>query len=207
MSGEPFCCGYGAIVSEDVAVLEACLTVALMDGHARNWDGGPPKLRIVEIGMHDGGTAKGIEDFLAARGVALDYVGIDPDDGTTRTRHVPNDGKVIVGKSAESFHLVEGNIDLLWIDGCHCLNCVVLDTIHYTPKVRKGGFVCFHDVNEVGEGSEHQYHGPDIPEFGLAVNHALAAIRFPWEPWTMFGEAWPTDRHNCGTRAFRKGTT
>lgn len=93
---------------------------------------------------------------------------------------------------------------MLWVDGCHCMRCVVMDVLHYTPKVRPGGYVCFHDVNPKGEGAEHQYHGPMIPEFGLAVNQALHAIRFPWPNWAFFMERVPTDVHNCGTRAYRR---
>lgn len=197
MSGEPFQCGYGAIVAEDVAILEKCLAMVI---------GLRPIVSVLEIGMHDGGTARGIQRYINAAGLELDYIGIDPDDGTTRPRYVPPGGRVVIGDSAEVFGEIPGGLDLVWVDGCHCMNHVMLDTVHYERKVRKGGFMLFHDVNPVGQGTEHQYHGPETKEFGLATDMAHKAIRFPWDPWTLFAEAWPTDRHNCGTRAFRKGT-
>lgn len=198
MSGKVFECGYGAIVQEDVRVLKACL-FSLWGPH----DGIVP-VRVVEIGMHDGGTARGIESFLVNACRPLDYYGIDVDDGTTRPRYVPAGGKVIIGDSAEVYAQVPGGVDLLWVDGCHCKNHVILDTVHYTPKVRIGGFVCFHDVNPAGEGQERQLHGPDTPDFGLAVNQGLRAISFPWPGWEFFMELVPTDVRNCGTRAYRR---
>lgn len=207
MSGEPFQCGYGAIVREDVQVLEECLERLIYGEH--------PKIRVLEIGMHDGGTAKGIERFITnvphigEAGLILkdlEYWGIDPDPGTSRPRYVPEGGKVIIGDSAEVFDQIPHELDLVWVDGCHCVNHVLLDTLHYTPRVRSGGFICFHDINPAGQNAkEHQYHGPNTDAFGLAVTSALEAICFPWAPWTLFDEKYPSDRANCGTRAYRKG--
>lgn len=203
MSGKLFECGYGAILREDVEVLEACLQRLI---------GGPGEvvvphtISVCEIGMHDGGTARGIESFVNAYGCALSYIGIDPDDGTKRPRHVPAGGKVIVGDSAEVYGQVPDGLDIVWVDGCHCLNHVVLDTLHFAPKVRVGGFLCFHDVNPSCQGWGHQYHGPDTPEFAVDVVHALAALRFPWPGWELFMERCPDPKENidCGTRAYRR---
>ena len=46
MSGKIFECGYGAIVMEDVVVLERCLEKLCSPGAA---------VRVCEIGCHDGG--------------------------------------------------------------------------------------------------------------------------------------------------------
>ena len=200
MSGELFKCGYGAILQEDVDVLEKCLFELLNAGSLSAFDG----VNVLEIGMHDGGTAKGIESYVAKWCRPLAYYGIDPDDGTTRPRYVPANGKVIIGDSAEVFNQVPEGLDLVWVDGCHCQNHVMLDTIHYAPKVRVGGFICYHDINPSGQGCEHQYHGPDIPEFGLAVLMALEAIKFPWPNWEFFAEKYTLEVHNCGTRAYRR---
>lgn len=197
---------YGAILAEDVTILEIALSFVI-----RICTSEQRRARILEIGMHDGGTARGIETFLNLHGIAVDYFGIDPDDGTTRFRHVPNGGTVIVGDSAETFMRIPGDLDLVWVDGCHCINHVILDTVHFAPKVRDGGFMLFHDVNPRGQGLCHQYHGPETPEFGLAIDLAHAALSFPsaWGPWRWFAERVPEDpeRLDCGTRAFRKGAS
>lgn len=206
MSGQPFECGYGAIVQEDVQVLEQCLAelCGAFGGNVVATNNPLHPIRICEIGMHDGGTARGIEAFLLKFGRRLEYYGIDPDDGSTRPRYVPEGGKVVIGDSAEVFNQIPDGLDLVWVDGCHCRGHIILDTVNYGERVRPGGFMLFHDVNPAGQGQEHQYHGPEIPEFGLAIDMAHKAIRFPWHPWVLFAEAWPTDRHNCGTRAYRK---
>lgn len=188
---------YGAIVNEDVEVLEACL--------ARLTEGRQSTVRVLEIGCHDGGTALGIKLFLAARRCRLEYWGIDP-DASNRIKFNWGDGcTVIEGDSAEVFEQIPENLDLVWIDGCHCFNHVALDTLHYAPKVRDGGFLCFHDTNYRGQGQFHQYHGPaDSPYFGLSVNHALYALGFPWPGWMAFEDRAPADRADCGTRSFWK---
>jgi len=186
---------YGAILNEDVEVLEGCLTESM-----RSTD----VFRVLEIGMHDGTTARGIERFLHNCGLSLEYYGIDPDPGTSRPRYTPAGGKVIVGDSCEVFNQVPDSLDLVWVDGCHCFNHVVLDVLHYAPKVKAGGFMCFHDINPAGQGQEHQYHGPVIPEFGLAVVAALNAVKFPWGGWQLFASKTPPEVHNCGTAAYRK---
>lgn len=204
MSGKLFD-RYGAILDEDVEVLEACMKKIGESRMIGPGGGSYAPIRICEIGMHDGATAKGIESFWKQRlYFTLEYYGIDPDDGTKRPRYTPQGATVIVGDSCEVFNQVPDGLDLLWVDGCHCFNHVVLDTLHYAPKVRVGGFICFHDVNPKGQGTEHQYHGPDIPEFGLAVNQALTAIQFPWTGWQLFMERIPTEVQNCGTRAYRR---
>lgn len=199
---------YGAILPEDVEVLEDAMRHIVAE-----WNGNDPRVvNVLEIGMHDGATARGIETYFNLHGVNIHYIGVDPDDGTTRFRYVPNGATVIVGDSAEVFARVPGDLDLVWIDGCHCMNHVMLDTIHFAPKVRPGGFMLFHDVNPRGQGLHHQYHGPETPEFGLATDLAHAAIGFPWssfwKPWDKWIEKIPAEveRTDCGTRSFRKGT-
>ena len=142
MSGEPFKCGYGAIVNEDVEVLEWCLRQLVRPND---------DVSILEIGTHDGGTAMGMMRFLESIGGAIDYYGIDPDNGSHRPRHLPGGARIIIGDSAEVYDQVPYDHDLVWVDGCHCFNHVVLDTMHYAPKVRMGGFICYHDINpEIG---------------------------------------------------------
>jgi predicted O-methyltransferase YrrM len=39
--------------------------------------------------------------------------------------------------------------DFIYIDGCHQYNSVVNDIQYWLPKVKKGGFISFHDVDSV----------------------------------------------------------
>lgn len=185
---------YGAILDEDVAVLESVLTKLCAPGAT---------LRICEIGCHDGNTGMGIRRYAKAHGCEIHYWGIEPDKHRVQFGWGEN-CTIINGDSAEVYNQVPGDLDLVWVDGCHCRNHVVLDTLNYETKVRDHGFICYHDVNPTIQGREKQYHGPDIPQFHVDVNAALHSIRFPWAPWKFFAEGIPADAPGCGTRAYRK---
>ena len=194
MSGQIFQCGYGAIVNEDVEVLEACLNELKCRG----------TIRVVEIGAHARNTARGIARWCEQHCIKLDYTGIDPIDWEKQEGY-KFPGPVIIGDSAEVHVQIPEGIDLLWIDGCHCFNHVVLDTLNFEGKVAHGGFMCYHDVNPRSDETDtYQYHGPHTPEFGIAVRPALKAIYFPFGAWEIFMERVPADRLDCGTRAYRK---
>jgi hypothetical protein len=208
---------YGAILAEDVEVLEKCLEA--LCNEAKPLAGSveaiatrqpQPVVRVCEIGMHDGGTARGIEGFVNTRGCTLHYYGIDPDDGSTRPRYIPPGGAIMVGKSQERFVDVPDVLDLVWVDGCHCAACVVADLGLFAPKVREGGFLCLHDTNPRGQFRRdlgHQYHGTlGNPYFALAVRKAMELVQFPWPNWELFAEGNPPeeDRMDCGTMAFRR---
>ncbi len=198
MSGKIFECGYGAIVLEDAAILESCLEKLCAPGLETT-------IKVCEIGCHDGGTALGIKRYVESHGCKLEYYGIEPDKD--RQQFYWGAGCTIINAdSTEVFNKVPYDLDLVWVDGCHCFNHVVLDTLHYAKRVRNFGFMCYHDINpKIQRVGEKQYHGPDIAEFMVCVNDALAAIRFPWAPWELWDQDFPTDQWGCGTAAFRKG--
>lgn len=192
MSGKIFECGYGAIVNEDVEVLESCLKELIPAG----------VVRVLEIGAHDGATALGIKRFVEAAGAKLVYYGIEPDPH--RRQFAWEGATLINGKSSEVFNQIP-EVDLVWVDGCHCFTCVALDILLYSPKVRNFGFMCFHDVNPTIQGKEKQYHGPDHPAFYVDVLNGIKAMNFPSGAWEFYAEKCPTDIPGCGTRAYRKG--
>lgn len=196
MSGKLFECGYGAILQEDVEVLEACLEKLCSPGAI---------VRICEIGAHDGGTALGIKRYVEAKGCTLEYWGIDPDPH--RNKFIWPGATLLQGDSAIEWHQVPGDLDLVWVDGCHCKNHVILDTVNFSSKVRNFGFMLYHDINpQIQLIGEKQPCGPaNVPEFNVCVNHALEAIRWPWGAWEFFRESYPLDVWGCGTRAYRKG--
>lgn len=196
MSGKIFECGYGAIVMEDVGILESCLEKLCSPGAT---------VRICEIGAHDGGTALGIKRYVEAHGCTLEYWGIEPD--RARIPFIWPGATLINEDSATAWTQVPDNLDLVWVDGCHCINHVVLDTLHFSRKVRDSGFILFHDTNPAIQLiGEKQPCGPaEAPEFKVCVNYALSSIRWPWGWWELFGESYPLDQWGCGTRAYRKG--
>lgn len=192
---------YGAICKEDAEVLEASLLEML---HGK----GTRTVRVLEIGSYKGETGLGIKRFLSeALGCGIDYWAIEPCIMVdSEAAPVPFDGaKMIKGKSDECFHLVPDEFDLIFVDGNHSRNAVILDVFNYSPKVVSGGFMLFHDTSPTAQGQDYQYSGPKIPEFHIAVLEAFKMIGWPWSPWKLFTESAPADDTRYGTMSFRNG--
>lgn len=183
---------YGALNSDDVIVLERvlfCFTAR--------------RLRFLEIGVYDGQTARGIRDYCSENGISLEYCGLD--NGNQNDGTLPFEGaRMIKGDSAESFHLVPAQFDVVLSDGCHCVNHVILETIHYGNKVVSGGFMLFHDTSPRIQHTMKDPHGPNIPEFHNSVNLAHALLRFPFPPWKETDRRWNDASPWGGMAAFQK---
>lgn len=161
-------------------------------------------VRILEIGMWKGFTARGFKAFIEGHGGTIDYWGIDP--GLLEEPESPFEGAhFIKGKSEECFHLFPGKYDIVLVDGNHSRNGVILDTFNYEPLVEPHGFMLFHDTNPKGQGTGHEYTGPKIPQFGIAVREAWAMMGWPWSPWHLWMEKYEENHHQNGTTAFRNG--
>jgi hypothetical protein len=184
---------YGALNPKDVEVLEYALS--RVGTH----------IKFLEIGVHTGTTARGVRDYANANCFSIEYWGIDP--------HPPDPNppfpmaNFVQGFSEEVFHLIPDGFNVVLIDGCHCINHVMLDVLHYAPRVVKGGFLLFHDICPK---TQHTYvnsqnmHGPDIPQFKNAVLDALALLKFPYYPWVLAKSQWDDDLPWGGMAAYRK---
>ena len=185
---------HGMMFDGDSDVIDACLIACMRDDRP---------VRVLEIGMWKGFTARGIKKFVEEKGGTLDYWGIDP--GLLEEPEAPFPGaNFIKGKSEECFHLVDGLFDIVFVDGNHSRNGVILDTFNYEPKVAPEGFMIFHDTNPKCQGTGYEYSGPNIPEFGIAVREAWTMMGWPWKPWSLFMERYHPAHHQNGTTAFRR---
>lgn len=181
---------------EDVEILESVLKL---------YAGKP--CRFVEIGVLTGQTARGIKQFCDENGVALDYWGIDPVGPEKYNQpRIPFPGAhFIQGDSAESFHVPPPPLDVVLCDGCHCINHVMLETIHFGSRVENGGWMLFHDTNLFIQQSMRDPHGPDISQFYNSVIRAHELLRFPFYPWRLIRETLDRpDRKWGGMKAYRK---
>jgi SAM-dependent methyltransferase len=179
----------------DSDVLDACCAEVLKS---------VPIVRVLEIGMWAGYTARGMKKFIEEKGGAIDYWGMDPGILTAPKEPFPG-AHVIHGKSEECFHLVPDDFDIIFVDGDHSRNAVILDTYNYAPKVVPGGFLIFHDTNPKCQHTGYEYDGPHIPQFGIAVREAWAMMEWPWKPWTLWMERYHPAHHQNGTTAWKKG--
>ena len=183
--------GYGAQQPEDIEVLEMVLS---------RYRG--TLMRFVEIGIHVGSTARGIKEYCDLNRVHLEYWGIDP---VVPDPNPPFPGAHFIhGPSEESFHLAPDRIDVVLIDGCHCVNHVILDTYQYGARVMPGGFMLFHDVNPRIQHTMKDPHGPNIPQFYNSVLEAHLMIGFPFRNWKLLAEKWNNDAPWGGMAAYQK---
>lgn len=188
-----FCPRYGSILCEDAQVIEATLT-ALCKRKRIKW---------LEIGMFRGGTGSGVRNFLHQRGVELEWWGIDAGLITDPVPPFP-EARVIHGRSELVHSSIPYGFDGIFVDGCHCLDHVMSDTLHYAPKVRQGGFLLFHDCGKAAQGKDRQPHGPDKPEFYTSTVAALEAIKFPFPGWALFMEKEREGYPLGGTRSYAR---
>jgi len=188
-----FCKRFGSILEEDAQVIEATLSELVPRG----------KIKWLEIGMFAGGTGRGVRDYCEARGVAFEYWGIDA--GYITEPVVPFPGAVVIkGRSEEVFPRVPDGFDGIFIDGCHCRNHVILDTLNYAPKVNPGGFLLFHDAGPSAQGKDKQPCGPDIPEFAISTLAAFEVMGWPRPGWNLFMEKYREGAPLGGVRSYRR---
>lgn len=179
---------------------------------------GKDHLTILEVGTYTGDTSREIKRWCDERAVVLEFWGIEagwhPDfkiiepmlltDALNRVP-VPFPGaKLVRGDSAEVFHEIPYGLDVVLIDGCHCVNHVILDTIHYGQRVKPGGFMMFHDTAWHIQQTMRDPHGPDIPEFYNSVVKAHTLMRFPFDNWELFAEGFDKDAKFGGITCYRK---
>jgi cephalosporin hydroxylase len=130
---------------------------------------------VVEIGTHRGGTLAcwAIVSAPGAHLVSLDLPTPSEGMGTTdrdlaHVRSMLRDGRQLTAIRADSHlpstlarvqEVLAGRaIDFLWIDGDHSDAGVRQDFAMYSPHVRHGGLIAFHDINESRYVPGNQVH-------------------------------------------------
>lgn len=191
---------FTSLTPTDVAVLNKAMSAA-MPRECR-------ALRVLEIGVFYGSTARGIRDLCKRNSVLLFYVGVD-DGSHPNFRHSPPmdwpwPTNVVKGESWNVFQNVPDDFDLVIIDGNHSGNAVILDTALYRNKVRKGGLIMFHDTGPHCQQLMPEQNAPDDPWWRNSVNEALALIEWPWKGWTLMWDEWDEKVPYGGFRVFRR---
>jgi len=106
-----------------------------------------------------------------------------------------------------SFTPKEKNLAWVFIDACHCYECVKKDIEHWAPLVAKNGFLVFHDVNEKLNNSymRGDYHNDGVKRL-FAVPKALD--KWKNNEWVVYakGDIFldKKGRWTGGAKAYRK---
>ena len=110
------------------------------------------KLVVVEIGVKRAGTSRLLLAELSALGRPADLIGVDIASAAKSwwARRMPkSDGPVrarfVQLKGYKAAAMID-NVALLFLDGCHCFECVHAEIKAWRLRVRVGGFMVFHDT-------------------------------------------------------------
>lgn len=184
----------------DAEIIERVLAAA-SSGHVG--------IMVLEVGTYQGDTSREIKRWCDEHGKELEFWGVEagwhPDlAGKSKIPTAFPGANMVFGDSAEVFHRIPFGFDVVLIDGCHCINHVILDTIHYGDRVVPGGFMMFHDTAPHIQQTMRDPHGPDIPEFYNSVNLAHSKMGFPSYNWELFAEGFDKDAKWGGIKVYRK---
>jgi len=101
-------------------------------------------INCIEIGTYTGESALIISSFTFIHSMIC----IDPyftNIASKRLNH-KNNIKLIPVKSSEYVENVsDQSIDMIYIDGCHKIECIYNDLYQWYPKIKNNGFICGHD--------------------------------------------------------------
>lgn len=118
----------------------------------------------------------GVVERCDALGTTVYYEGVDFVGG--KPEELPPECKFIEGDSTQVFPKVSSDFNILFIDGSHAQNYVMLDFLNYSPKVVVNGYVLFHDTRDGSwQGSHYQGTGPeDMFENRISVRLGLKKL-------------------------------
>ena len=177
---------YGLISQTDARTLEATIDLIC--------DRQMVQINITEIGLFNCGTAMGLVEYATSKGLVVKYTGID-NEKDKPVENIPQWMNFIKGNSNEVYNQIEDNSQhLIIVDGLHTFAGLVSDFFCYSPKVKVGGFIAFHDTGKhidplsgwQGVGFEND------PDFCLGgVRKALESIGLIWKD----GEDFFIDRY------------
>jgi len=102
-----------------------------------------------EIGLYSGLTSEAICKYIGLKKHRVFFhTGIDNGKDGEELKHFPPfNSKLIIGNSNEVYNQLEDESQhLIFIDGLHTFAGVISDFFCYAPKVKKEGYIAFHDT-------------------------------------------------------------
>lgn len=123
----------------------------------------PEGIRYLEIGLGNCGTINAVDFTLSQLPGNHRMVGIDHVSWTMAFM-VPYLAELII---RDGHQVPEGLWDVIFIDACHCKQCVINDFKSVKDKLSERGLLVFHDTSPDFQGmhanmSEHQKGGIEV---------------------------------------------
>lgn len=169
------------------------------------------EIRMIEIGVFGAGTVRGVYRRAKELGCFVHCAGVDFEQ--YRPNPTPDSSyEFHAVDSMDAWRGIKGEFNLLFVDGCHCVNHAMCDFLNYSPMVKVGGYALFHDTalptgkekQEEWPQTDHSYAGK--PPSVLGVREALTKLgllqgyRKDWK----FVKEIPSDSGLMGMCLFQK---
>jgi hypothetical protein len=128
----------------------------------------------IEIGIGDGDTSRHFLQYIPLDAL---YVGIDPGVDDPR---ISDERFFFFKKPSFKVAALIHRPSWVFVDGCHCEECVIRDFIVFGTTLKVGGEICFHDASSLTQGRDKQdypfmdrYHNFVEARKGIGVRKAL----------------------------------
>ena len=135
---------------------------------------------MLELGVANGGTTIGTKRHCDQMGWQFEWVGLDMACGRPAF-DLGRWGIFLEGDlhTAQAYNRVADtphaySFNLLMIDDCHCFEDCRDSFLRYSPLVRKGGYIAFHDTNAAP--GWQGYHEQCKPDRFIGVRNALKSL-------------------------------
>lgn len=149
---------WGQVSALDGVVLEQSVLRA-----AQTFPGQP--LRMLEVGVRDGGSSQAIKAVLDSLGRSFEYTGIDNQVEGIVTPPFP-EAQLLLGDSVMMAEQVPAGLHWVFVDGCHCYHHVKADIRIYGAKLCRGGVMAIHDTAMAVQGYDNGYRCQVYPDDG-----------------------------------------
>lgn len=170
-------------------------------------------IRYTEVGLYNGRTAHGVKEYFLSKGYPYEITGIESFILGEKMVFFPEDGNLINGSSIEIYNRIpDDSQHFVLIDGNHSFPYVIADYYCYIRKLKKGGYICFHDASPQTQWKGWQHTGDkDDPEMTIAVMRALETIGLvgenhnrEWLGVELVCHVWDEENEGCGVIIFKK---
>lgn len=135
-------------------------------------------INYCEIGLYNGRTTSGINEYLKSKNIQYNLIGIDNFKDKEELVFYPSNSTLIQGNSIEVYNQLEDSSQhFIMVDGNHSFPYVIADFFCYKNKVKKDGFICFHDAAPHAQDVSYQRMGSiDDKDMYISVLRALEVI-------------------------------
>lgn len=139
-------------------------------------------IRMIEIGVLGGDTARGVYRRAKEIGCPAECSGVDFENYRPNPTPDPN-YKFYAGDSMDAWRDFPKDYEanILFLDGCHCVNHAQCDFLNYSPFVESCGYCLLHDtavpqgkVKQEAFPQNHSYAGQ--PDSVLGVREGLKKL-------------------------------